>query len=32
MLAVPMWLLYELGIFVAAFTSKKSEPTIQPPA
>jgi len=32
MLAVPMWLLYELGIFVAAFTRKKSEPTIQPPA
>ena len=31
MLAIPMWLLYELGIIVAAFTSKKSEPTIQPP-
>jgi len=32
MLAIPMWLLYELGIIVAAFTSKKSEPTIQPPS
>jgi len=32
MLAVPMWLLYELGIIVAAFTKKKVEPTIQPPA
>jgi len=32
MLAIPMWLLYELGIIVAAFTGKKSEPTIQPPA
>lgn len=32
MLAVPMWLLYELGILVAAFTRKKTEPTIQPPA
>jgi len=32
MLAIPMWLLYELGIIVATFTKKKSEPTIQPPA
>lgn len=32
MLAVPMWLLYELGIIVAIFTRKKAEPTIQPPA
>lgn len=32
MLAVPMWLLYELGIVVALFTGKKTEPTIQPPA
>lgn len=32
MLAVPMWLLYELGIIVAIFTKKKAEPTIQPPA
>ncbi len=32
MLAVPMWLLYELGIVVAIFTRKKVEPTIQPPA
>ncbi|MFZ3087339.1 MAG: twin-arginine translocase subunit TatC [Methylotenera sp.] len=31
MLAVPMWLLYELGIVVAKFTKKKVEPTIQPP-
>lgn len=32
MLAVPMWLLYELGIVVAMFTSKESEPKILPPA
>ena len=32
MLAVPMWLLYELGIIVAIFIKKKDEPTIQPPA
>lgn len=32
MLAVPMWLLYELGIIVAVFIKKKTEPTIQPPA
>ena len=31
MLAVPMWLLYELGIIVAALTGKKTEPTILPP-
>jgi len=31
MLAVPMWLLYELGIVVAKFTKKRPEPTIQPP-
>lgn len=31
MLAVPMWLLYELGIVVAKFTKKKTETTIQPP-
>lgn len=31
MLAVPMWLLYELGIVVAKFTGRKSEPTIFPP-
>lgn len=32
MLAVPMWLLYELGIVVARFTSNESEPKILPPA
>jgi sec-independent protein translocase protein TatC len=32
MLAVPMWLLYELGIVVARFTTKESEPKILPPA
>jgi len=34
MLAMPMWLLYELGIVVARFTTKEkeSEPTILPPA
>ena len=32
MLAVPMWLLYELGIIVAIFTKRKAEPTIRPPA
>jgi len=32
MLAVPMWLLYELGIVVARFTSHESEPKILPPA
>lgn len=32
MLAVPMWLLYELGIFVAKFTSDGSESNILPPA
>lgn len=31
MLAVPMWLLYELGIIVAAFTKQAPEPTILPP-
>jgi sec-independent protein translocase protein TatC len=31
MLAVPMWLLYELGIVVAVLTGKKTEPTILPP-
>jgi len=31
MLAVPMWLLYELGILVATFTKKKSPPAILPP-
>ena len=31
MLAVPMWLLYELGIIVAALIGKKAEPTILPP-
>jgi len=31
MLAVPMWLLYELGILVATFTKKKSPPVILPP-
>lgn len=31
MLAVPMWLLYELGIAVARFTKKTSEPSILPP-
>jgi len=31
MLAVPMWLLYELGIIVAIFTKQKPAPTIQPP-
>jgi len=28
---MPMWLLYELGIVVARFTTKESEPTILPP-
>ncbi|PPD47376.1 MAG: twin-arginine translocase subunit TatC [Methylotenera sp.] len=32
MLAVPMWLLYELGIVVAKFTSDRSESNILPPA
>jgi sec-independent protein translocase protein TatC len=32
MLAVPMWLLYELGIVVAKFTSDGSESNILPPA
>jgi sec-independent protein translocase protein TatC len=32
MLAVPMWLLYELGIIVAIFIKQKAAPTIQPPA
>lgn len=31
MLAVPIWLLYELGIVAAIFTRKKAVPTIQPP-
>lgn len=31
MLAVPMWLLYELGIVVATFTKQAPEPTILPP-
>ena len=31
MLAVPMWLLYELGIVVAVVIGKKAEPTILPP-
>lgn len=31
MLAVPMWLLFEIGIVVAKFTRKKTEPTILPP-
>ena len=32
MLAVPMWLLFELGIIVAAFTRKRTEPRMLPPA
>jgi len=32
MLAVPMWLLYELGIIVAIFIKQEAKPTIQPPA
>jgi sec-independent protein translocase protein TatC len=32
MLAVPMWLLYELGILVAGFVSKPNENTLLPPA
>jgi len=32
MLAVPMWLLYELGIIVAIFIKQKATPTIQPPS
>lgn len=32
MLAVPMWLLYELGIIVAKFTKHTPEPKILPPA
>ncbi len=31
MLAVPMWLLYELGIMVSKFTTKAPEQTILPP-
>lgn len=31
MLAVPMWLLYELGIVAAVFTGKKTSATILPP-
>lgn len=31
MLAVPMWLLYELGIIVAKFTKQTPQPTILPP-
>ena len=31
MLAVPMWLLYELGVVVAAVIGKKADPTILPP-
>lgn len=31
MLAVPIWLLYELGIFVALFTKPAKAPTIMPP-
>lgn len=31
MLAVPMWLLYELGIIVAKFTKRTPEQTILPP-
>lgn len=32
MLAIPMWLLYELGILVARMIKPGSEPKIQPPA
>lgn len=32
MLAVPMWLLYELGIIVAGFTKLAPEPKILPPS
>jgi sec-independent protein translocase protein TatC len=32
MLAVPMWLLYEIGIIVAKFTKQAPEQTILPPA
>lgn len=32
MLAIPMWLLYELGILVARVTTKKVEPTIRLPS
>lgn len=32
MLAVPIWLLYELGIIVATFTKPAKAPTILPPA
>ena len=32
MLAVPMWMLYELGIIVAKFTKQTPEPKILPPA
>ncbi|MSP86885.1 MAG: twin-arginine translocase subunit TatC [Methylotenera sp.] len=31
MLAVPMWLLYEIGILVAMFTKRNLAPTILPP-
>ncbi|MGB4811658.1 MAG: twin-arginine translocase subunit TatC [Methylophilaceae bacterium] len=32
MLAIPMWLLYEVGLLVAGFTKKAEENTILPPA
>lgn len=32
MLAIPMWMLYELGIVVAALTGQAPEPKILPPA
>jgi sec-independent protein translocase protein TatC len=32
MLAVPMWLLYELGILVAMLTKKNTDASILPPA
>jgi Sec-independent protein secretion pathway component TatC len=31
MLAVPMWLLYELGIIVAKYTKQAPAPVILPP-
>jgi sec-independent protein translocase protein TatC len=32
MLAMPIWLLYELGIIVSIFNKPAAEPTILPPA
>jgi sec-independent protein translocase protein TatC len=31
MLAIPMWMLFELGLIVASFSKKNATPTIRPP-